>query len=851
MNGGQTSATLPALPSQPTTFIGRDRELGDLALLLADPGCRLLTLTGPGGIGKTRLAIEATRNMESSAGDLFYVSLQPVASSEFLVSAIADGVRCSLSGLEDPQPQLLRFFAGKRALLLLDNLEHLLDGIGLLSEILAAAGEVKIVATSRQLLNLREEWHYPVHGLPFPQGSYRGHYDLFSAVRLFVERATRVRPGFSLASEEDAVGRITQLVEGMPLAIELAASWVNTLSCAAIADEIQAHIDFLATELRNVPARHRSMRAAFEQSWRLLDDEERRVFKRLSVFRGGFERDAAREVASATLQVLSSLVAKSLLWREASGRYQLHELLRQFAEERLDESPEDSLAACDSHCGYYSRFMEQRTMAALGREQSVALSEIGREMENVRAAWRWAIEHSKVVRIGQAARAMFFFCQFKSRYREGADAFERAAQSLDAEPRSPEETAVLASVLVADGWMQIRLGGLGQAAAVLNRSRDLYDRLGIIPLPGIGTDPLVPMGILANVQGDYAEAMRLGKEALARSQASGDKWNVEISWYVMAGAAIALGEYENAAHYASQSAMVNRETGNNWFRAYSLNQQGEIARALGDYKQSGHYYRASYGIRKELEDPEGMALALAQLGEIALLEQDLDESERLYHESIAMYGEIGDQGGLSIALAGLGRVASARRDYSAAHEWLISAVRMAAKANIVPYVLIVLTSIGELLINIGDCERAVELLALASAHKATNEEAKKRAEGLIARCKGRLAPALLDGARKRGTGADLDAIVAALPDEIARRLSAVPDGSRTATREQPLAEPLTEREIEVLRCMADGLSNREIAERLVIAVGTVKWYISQITGKLGAHNRTHAVAEARRLNLLG
>ncbi|MGH8631367.1 MAG: ATP-binding protein, partial [Burkholderiales bacterium] len=357
------------LPTPPTPLIGRERELAEMARLLGDPQCRLLTLAGPGGIGKTRLAIEAADHQrEAFADGAHFVSLAPIRSAEFIVPAIADAIGFAFYGAEDPKAQLLNYLSGKAPLLVLDNLEHLLEGVALLAEILERGPAVKLLATSRERLNLHGEWVLDIQGLPFPDEAGSAEVEGYSAVALFVQTARRAHVDFVLAAEErPAVARICRLVEGMPLGIELAAAWVRTLSCREIAQEIERNLadprqgmDFLAASMRDVPERHRSIRAAFDHSWNLLSAEEQQVMRQLSVFRGGFRREAAEQVAGATLPLLSALVDKSLLRRTEAGRFDLHELVRQYAAAQLQADPQDEFVTCERFSHYYAVWLQRQ-----------------------------------------------------------------------------------------------------------------------------------------------------------------------------------------------------------------------------------------------------------------------------------------------------------------------------------------------------------------------------------------------------------------------------------------------------------------------------------------------------------
>ena len=286
-----------------TSFIGREKERSDIQQLLAQPHCRLLTLVGPGGIGKTRLALQlGTLLRDNFARGSFVAYLQPLRSAEFFVSAVADTLGISLTGQEPPLIQLAHYLSDKEMLIILDNFEHLLDAADQLAILLPSTPQIKYLITSREALNLQEEWLYTVSGLAFPANSdsyLTGQND--DAVQLFNERARRVYPDFVPDSEIGAVIQICRLVGGMPLALELAAAWRKTLNCAEIANEIEGGLAFLATRLRNVSERHYSIQTVIDQTWQRLDEREQAVFKRLSVFRGGFYRDAAFSLKGATL----------------------------------------------------------------------------------------------------------------------------------------------------------------------------------------------------------------------------------------------------------------------------------------------------------------------------------------------------------------------------------------------------------------------------------------------------------------------------------------------------------------------------------------------------------------------
>ena len=399
------------LPFQPTPFIGRDAELTEIATILGDRGCHLLTLLGPGGVGKTRLALEAAaRQSQAFADGVAFVALASISAPNQIVSAIGDALNLSFAGQPDPTAYLLGYLRARHMLLLLDNFEHLLDGSDLLSDILQGAPHLTLVVTSRERLNLQAEWLFDVDGLAFPSKDPHGSAapqslaDLanYSAVQLFVQRATQVQPRLSLSeSALTTIVRLCQHVAGMPLAIELAAAGVRTQSIAEIEQRIHANLDVLASTLRDVPARHRSMRAAFDHSWELLSEGEQALFSQLTVFRGGWTLTAAEHIAEATLPNLSLLVDKSLVrWistekpssvehdalnAAAEPRFVMLEPIREYALEQLGASP-DTEAVWQRHAHYFTALAEEAQSLLAGPQQEAWLRRLNAEHDNLRAA---------------------------------------------------------------------------------------------------------------------------------------------------------------------------------------------------------------------------------------------------------------------------------------------------------------------------------------------------------------------------------------------------------------------------------------------------------------------------------
>ncbi len=837
---------------QPTPFIGRSAEVSEVACLLKDPACCLLTLIGLGGVGKTRLAIEAARQLQPHfAHGVHFISLQPVSSASFLLTAIADVLDVTLIGPADPETQIKNYLQNKKILLLLDNFEQLLPqgGAEQLTRILSHAPKLKLLVTSREVLSLQEEWLYPVRGLSFPLKEPIEHLETYDAVHLFVERAKRVRRDFSLVEEQAGVIRICHLVEGMPLALEIAASWTKTLRCEVIAAEISHNLSVLTTDLRNMPERHRRMQTLFDQSWKLLTTAEQDVFKRLSVFKGGFQWAAARHVAGTTLPLLSALVSKSLL-QEAHGRYQIHELLRQYAAKQLQKAPPEVVLIYHRHCAYWANFLQERDSALNGQNQRAAIADIETELENIRAAWQWAVEKIQWTELAQSADALYLFYQFRSRYREGAEAFDAAVQCLERAEVSEQTSQVLAEILVHAGWLCIRLGQLERAQAFLKESVERYACLENPPPPrGMATDPLIPLGVLATIHGDYGEAVRLGEVARQQALACADKGNLMFSSYVLTSAFLAQGRYQTAYEAAQQAYSLASELGNRWFMAYCLNDMGNVALALKDYPAAKQHYQASYDLKHEFNDPEGMAVGLSCLGHVALLQRHFSDAQKLFQQSLAIYQDIGDQGGLAACLEGLGITARLLDDDEAAKAYFQRALRITFDRQLIPLTLSILASIGEWWVGSGRPQRGVELLSLVQHHPSSDQVTKDRVQKCLPAGQAPLLADQISAALQYGAeaAADLETVIAALQVEL---MLFTRDDASSEGRSGTLPENLTSRELEVLCLIADGLPNQEIASELVIAVGTVKAHASSIYNKLGVKNRAEAVRRAIELNLL-
>jgi len=518
------------LPRRLTPFFGREPELDQLAQQLDAPDCRLLTLVGPGGIGKTRLALEAARRQtQRFPNGVWWVSLSSVESPDFLVYTIADAFDLTFQSPEPPQTMLFNFLRDKELLLILDNFEQLQAASGLLAELLAAAPHLKLLVTSRARLRLAPEWVFEVGGLPVSTEEGAETSASSSAMRLFVQSARRVHHDFALteANAPDVL-RICRLVEGMPLGIELAASWARALSCREIAAEVERGIGILWGQTDDVPAHHRSVEAVFESTWQMLAESEQDALMRLSVFRGGFTREAARQVAGADLSTLTALMDKSLI-RKRGDRYRLHTLLWQFVQDKLQQVSKLYEQTFDRHCGYFGKFLAKREKPLERWHQQENLLEIRQDLENVRAAWEWALQEDKPHFLAESLESLDRFFRLTNRYSEAKDMFESALQHLT----SQEETdpVLISRLLSCKAFFDMRLGHYEQAKESLEKSLKL---ISLAARPFDTAKTLSRLGIVARLEGNYQEAKRLQQESLAIRESIDDPWGISVCYNELA-----------------------------------------------------------------------------------------------------------------------------------------------------------------------------------------------------------------------------------------------------------------------------------------------------------------------------
>ncbi len=668
------------LPAAGTRFVGRGRELRALARQLANPDCRLLTVVGLGGMGKTRLALElASQQIERFADGVWLVALAGVASPDQLVSSIANALGFSFAGPTDPKIQLLNYLRGKTLLLLLDNFEHLLEGAPLLEELLAQAPGLKLLVTSRVALELPSVWLYDLEGLGYPPPQTEEDLDGFDAVRLFISRAERLSSSFVITPATlEAIAELTRRVQGMPLALELLATWVRGLSVNEILTQLHQGFDLLQTTQRDLPERHRSLEAILEYSWQLLTEAEQVVLAKLSVFRGGFTLEAAQAVAGAHLGLLLRFINQSLVQRGEDGRYDLHELVRQFAAQRLTEGDKSRL-----YVQFSDYFLDQLLWLGTAVRTNIQWDTLTRcrlELGNIFLALDYLAVSGDTARLTQALFNFYAILEIAGLFKDGISKIEVIAAALEAQ--GLEDVVLWGGLEAVKGYFHLKIGEDEEAK---RSAESAIARLESFPPTDFHGIALYTLAIYNHLSGHYREAKDWYAKALTIFEAVDNRCELGRLLNRMAVVMKQLERIEESNHLFQQALKIAVEIGDLSEQSSILNNYGINFESTGQVEEAIRMYRSSLEISERIGYLRIQSAALTNLGHVHERRAEYLEARKYYEQSLEIKRTLGEPVAIAISMTNLADVLYALGQDAAAHEINWQVIDQTLKVNAMVY----------------------------------------------------------------------------------------------------------------------------------------------------------------------
>lgn len=660
LNKGEgVSHNLPAAMSE---YVGREQELAAIKSLLIEDSTRILTILATGGMGKTRLALETAYHLldiesqptqQSNFTDgIFFVSLAAVESSEFVLSVIGSALKFKFHEGPDPQQQLLNYLRDKNALLILDNFEHVLEATPLVIEMLRAAPGVKVLVTSRERLKLNSEIIYTLDSMSVPKIDTQDDILQYDAARLFLLGARRfqhdLQPNMSEISD---INRICNLTSGMPLAIILAAAWLGTLSIHEIAEEIANNLDILYAEMHDIPIRLHSVRAVFEAVLKQMTTDERDVFLRLSVFRGGCTRAAAEQVAGAKAQILNGLMSKALVTQLESGRYTVHELLRQYGEEHLKQSSEIYALVCDKHCFYYSDLIAQWEWWNHTKDGYQGMKNTAEaDWDNVTLAWTWAGQRAHSQRLWQLSYPVACIPWHNGWYQEAAWLHAEVIDAMESQTNIKTDALLLGTLSAVHAFF---CNYLDQTMHVESSA---INSLKYLELADPNTDQPEMVTILRTMAMDLREvrptvARQLAVECIRLCKIQGKvsslvwaifEW-VMVEFVVLGNVSEAKPMIEEALQMAKQQEIAN-------LTMHFTHLLGAVRYQEGDLQAAKRLSQKALQAAHSYNDKLNSITPLVLLGDIALKEGNLVEAQQSYLKALIGFDDLSRKPRFALAL---------------------------------------------------------------------------------------------------------------------------------------------------------------------------------------------------------
>lgn len=742
----QRRSDAPSLKLQPESkinfrgesdlFVGREKELDDISDLMANPTCKLLTLHGPGGVGKTFLARKFAHQQWGLFQDgVFFFPFAFIASFEEFLSAILDGLMIPAGEAGDNLARLVSFLRNKRILLVFDNFEHLVGDTDIAQanlRIMAGARDAKILVTSRERMNLTGEWVYPLQGMRFPAETIciqPEQVDEYDSLRLFSNRARQVKPDFQLdTSTLPAVTQICQILDGLPLGIALAAAEIWGQPCQTIADTMRANLRQLQSTARGVDPRNQSLWANLDISWQLMNERGRETFARLGVFVDGFVMSAAENIALADAPTLQRLVDQSLIRSDADGRFRMHAVIRQYALERLV-----GLSALEvtrlTFVEYYAVLLTETLPNLESGRQAAVLNEIQHELGNLRQACKWVVEIERVECVAAFVDTLHLFFSIRSRFHEGIDFLLPMVTWLEEKMVGGENRAIettLARVLA-------RMGSLAHLCRSNELARESLEKaLRISGDRALEDEVAFCRSVLADLHlrnKDFARAVKLAQDNLIYYQEVGVSSGLSQATYMLGLIDLRRGRMESARKYMEKALAIARNTPEPRRIIAPLNILGDIYCNDGNYDEARQMFQESLLIADQLGDLYQEAILLNNLASVYHVQNDFLKAVAMYEKSISICRDIGDRDGEAIALANLGEIAFAQRDFREAVGLAEKSLEIAREIGEEWSIAVCLNNLADAHLGLGDCNSASNFVreALALALKTD-------AMRLVARC---------------------------------------------------------------------------------------------------------------------
>lgn len=717
IRAGELADMRPHIPagslSVPTApFVVREAERAQITEYLAGRDQRLITLFGPGGSGKTCLAMEvATEQAPLWRDGVYFIPLVDVPDGNHLTDSLVRALGLTPAGSSWQSEDLYDYLREKELLLVLDGFEHLVERVSHLQDILRWAPDVRILLTSRACLGLTEEWTVQLNGLEVPPDTQTRTEEALAteAIKLFLHNARRVVAGFELTAENlPHVVRICRLVAGLPLGIQLAAPWVRMFSCRQIADQIERSPDFLQNPSGGHPERQHSLRATFEYSYSLLSMRERRLLGQLSVFRGGLTPEAAQRVTGAEPLDLISLVNKSLLGEVSPGRLGLHRTLRYYAAEKLAAVEEEERAARERHACHFLGFVQRREGALQGRALKKALDEIEPELANIRAAWRWAVREGRTEEVAATVPGLSRFYDLRGFFREAVAVFGYAADHMSESPG--EAVAGCSRLLVEQARFLIKQSAYESGVEVAKRAIDLAQAGQDVFTEAVARrwwgQALFRQGEYRAAQGQLDQAVSLARVAKARE--------VEAdSLGILGGLRWGAGDYAAVKPYLERALHIYREIDNRADQAGMLNNLGIVAVEQGNYSDAGAYYEEALRIMEAIGDRQNVGGILNNLGNVSLYVGDYGQAKAHYERALHTLGDTDDRTCEANTLGNLARVHHYLSEDKAARAYSQQALRIAREAGQRPLEAFRLLVLGDACLALGRLQEAANAYAQA------------------------------------------------------------------------------------------------------------------------------------------